>query len=142
MSKPKRKPKTAASNEQQLEGPGGQGGESRGGFDPLMGWTTAIGLGTAGIVYAKTQAPRTKLPQLRSKTTWTAQEQSDYYAGQAASLEKTARKMGHPSFYSRASLMNEQDEMFTKIEQIRLVNQADRLRKRANFLSPQRRTKK
>ena len=31
--------------------------------------------------------------------------------------------------------MNEQDEMFTKIEQIRMMNQADRLRKRANIIA-------
>ena len=135
--------KTSVSNEQMPDG-GGDPNATRGGFDPLFGWTTAIGLGAAGIAYAKTQAPRNNIPvqKIRGKETWTLQEQSDYYAGQAASLERTVKKMGHPSFYSRASLMNEQDEMFTKIEQIRLMNQADRLRSRANFLSPQRRIKK
>lgn len=128
--------KTSVSNEQMPDG-GGDPNATRGGFDPLFGWTTAIGLGTAGIAYAKTQASRTNIPvqKVRGKETWTAQEQSDYYAGQAASLERTVQKMGHPSFYSRASLMNEQDEMFTKIEQIRMMNQADRLRRRANIIA-------
>jgi len=70
MTKPKRKPKTA--NEQTPDaGGGGYAGESRGGFDPLMGWNAAIGLGAAGVVYAKTQTPRIKMPDIRAKS-WTA----------------------------------------------------------------------
>ena len=90
MPKSKRKPKPSVSNEQQLEGPGGQGGESRGGFDPMMGWSAAAGVGLAGIVYAKTKTPVTNIPvqKVRGKETWTAEEQSNYYAALAAGMEK------------------------------------------------------
>ncbi len=136
----KRKPKL---NEQTPDaGGGGYAGEARGGFDPLMGWTTAVGVGIAGLAYAKTKAPYMKQPKVGKNTSWTTQEQSDYYAGQAAALERTVQQMNHPSYYSKFFKMNEQDEMFTKIEQIRMMNEAERLRSRANFLSPQRSRKK
>jgi len=117
-------------------GGGGYAGESRGGFDPLMGWTTAIGLGTAGIVYAKTQASRTKIPvqKVRGKETWTAKEQSDYYAGQAASLERESRMMSHPSYFSSVKF-NEQDNLFIQMQQIKLKSEADKLRRRANTIA-------
>ena len=135
MKKPKQvKPKTA--NEQQLEGPGGQGGESRGGFDPMMGWSAAAGVGLAGIVYAKTKAPLTKIPvqKVRGKETWTAEEQSNYYAGLAAGMEKDARKMSHPSYYSDIPL-NKRSQEFVEIARIKMMNDADRLRKRANHIA-------
>lgn len=127
--------KTSVSNEQMPDG-GGDPNATRGGFDPLFGWTTAIGLGAAGIAYAKTQAPRNNIPvqKIRGKETWTLQEQSDYYAGQAAALERESRMMSHPSYFSSVKF-NEQDEMFTKIGQIRLMNQADRLQRRANTIA-------
>ena len=134
MTKPKRNPKTATANEQTPDGGGNYAGESRGGFDPLMGWNTAIGVGAAGVVYAKTRTPRTKIPNIRAKS-WTAEEESNYYATQAASLEREVRKMDHPSYYGTASRMNQQDKLFTKIEQVRMMNQADRLRSRANWLA-------
>ncbi len=143
--KPKnqRKPKIQdpASNEQTPDaGGGGYAGESRGGFDPLMGYTTAIGLGAAGIVYARTQA--TRPVKLTNKSQWATQDQSDYYAKQAALLERTARKMDHPAYFSKYFKENERDKMFTKIEQIKMMNEAKKLRSRANFLSPQRSRKK
>lgn len=128
--------KTSVSNEQQLEGPGGQGGESRGGFDPLMGWSAAAGVGLAGIVYAKTKASGTNIPvpKVRGKETWTAEEQSNYYAGQAAVMEKEARKMSHPSYFSSVPL-NKRNQEFNEIARIKLMNDADRLRKRANHIA-------
>jgi len=43
--------------------------------------------------------------------------------------------MDHPSYYGTAFRMNQQDQLFTKIEQVRMMNQADRLRSRANWLA-------
>jgi hypothetical protein len=134
MKKPKQvKPKV--SNEQQLEGPGAQGGESKGGFDPWAGWSAATGVAAGGIIYARREvASKQVTAKLRGPTTWTAEEQSNYYAQQAAATEKTVRKMNHPAYYSDFP-SNKQDRMFNQIEQIRLMNQADKLRSRANFIS-------
>ena len=123
-------------NEQQLEGPGAQGGESGGGFDPLMGWNVIGGAALASIVYAKTRIPRmnTPVPKVRGKETWTAEEQSNYYAGQAAALERESRMMSHPSYFSSVKF-NKEDNLFIKIRQIKLMNDADRLRKRANHIA-------
>ena len=127
--------KPKVSNEQQLEGPGGQGGESKGGFDPLMGYSAAAGLAAGGIIYARREiASKQVTAKLRGPTTWTAEEQSNYYAGQAALTEKNVRKMNHPAYFSDFP-SNKQDRMFTQLEQIRLMNQADKLRSRANFIA-------
>ena len=129
------KPAGANSNEQQLEGPGGQGGESGGGFDPLMGWSAAAGAAAAGIIYARREAASKKITaRLREPTYWTAEEQSNYYAGQAAAMEKSAKQMSHPSYFSDIPL-NERSQMFNQIGIIKTMNDADRLRKRANFIA-------
>lgn len=86
--------------------------------------------------YAENQAALTNIPaqKVRGLETWTAEEQSNYYAGQAALIEKTVRKMNHPAYYSDFP-SNKQDRMFNQIEQIRLMNVADGLRKRANHIA-------
>ena len=124
---------TVNQNEQQLEGPGGQGGESRGGFDPMMGWNAIGGAALAGIAYAKIRTPRTKIPvqKVRGKEIWTAEEQSNHYASQAAFMEMEAKKMSHPSYFGKVKF-NEQD---IKIQQIKLMSDADKLRRRANTIA-------
>ena len=124
---------TVNQNEQQLEGPGGQGGESRGGFDPMMGWNAIGGAALAGIAYAKIRTPRTNIPvqKVRGKEIWTAEEQSNHYASQAAFMEMEAKKMSHPSYFGKVKF-NEQD---IKIQQIKLMSDADKLRRRANTIA-------
>jgi hypothetical protein len=106
------------------------------GIEDLSNLAAVVGGAKLLQTYAKNQAALTNIPlqKVRGKETWTAEEQSNYYATQAAVTEKTVRKMNHPAYYSDYP-SNKQDRMFNQIEQIRLMNQADMLRKRANNIA-------
>lgn len=92
-----------------------------------------VGAAKMSQTYLKNQAALTNIPvqKVRGKETWTAEEQSNYYASQAAFMEMEAKKMSHPSYFGKVKF-NEQD---IKIQQIKLMSDADKLRRRANTIA-------
>ncbi len=137
--KPKnqRKPKIQdpASNEQTPDaGGGGYVGESRGGFDPLMGWTTTAGAAAFAYTYAKTRPP---FPIIKApKNPHSQWDSMTKHALEAIDLENQIRKMNHPSSQRMIAKMNEEDPLASQIAKIRLTRLAGRARDRANYMDP------
>ena len=109
------------------------------GIQDLGNLAAVVGAAKMSKTYSKNQAALTNIPvqKVRGKETWTAEEQSNYYAGQAALMEKEARKMSHPSYFSQeyGVPFNKRRQEFNEIARIKLMNDADRLRKRANHIA-------
>ena len=98
------------------------------GLQDLGNLGAVIGAAKMSKTYLKNQIPA----PIKNRTMTPAEEAVSYYQ-KVNELQRDSKRIGHPTYYSDIPF-NERDQMFIKIEQIRMMNEAERFQRRADHL--------